>query len=486
MVISVAKQNKNSTILLFILFLLFSLLLLFILGSMKQRGFNNNNAVVKTSNQPVQRALASTSSASLFYGSNIDISQLVPTSPYYVKNSKGEDFIDIAHRLGINMLRISSVLKAFPEQTPDAIYTQDQWNTVLNKMNGYGMKAIVIAETYSSNKNIYAEEISPDFLTQVQKYIIDSNVASNSAVYAIDLKNEPTIDDHNISMIQQEAAMVKQKYPNMLVTVGGWKYPTGTDKNGKTVYRWNQPQDAQYFNTIVDVYTPHIYGFDGNGHHALNNLMGMVRGYLNVLEPITNNKPIIFSEFGSADGDSVSDQMTVGSKELQANTYYAMYQTLTTYGQANVKGAVGYVLYSRNQYPDSWAILKNNGDYIYPAAYVMQKFSTGNMDVSVPMPYADTAVPDNIYLSDNDNLATKSAHVNDMVLLGISGAKGNQYLMTVTPPDAVDVVQNLQFNSQYGKYFAILKIKKSGIIPILVKQVLPLSTYTYTTTITAQ
>ncbi|HSW96512.1 MAG TPA: hypothetical protein VLF89_01670 [Candidatus Saccharimonadales bacterium] len=482
MTIGVVRQNRANVVILFILFFLSILILVLLLGRLKNNAeFNNNNAIAK---KTVQHTLGSNTN-SMFYGSNIDISQLLPTSPYYVKNAKGEDFIDISHRLGINMLRISSVLQAFPDQTPDVIYTKEQWDTVLNKMNSYGMKAVIIAETHSTNKNIYSDEISDDFLTQVKSYIVDSHVGSNSAVYAIDLKNEPTLDAHNLSMIQQERDIIKQTYPTMLVTVGGWKVPTGTDKQGKLVYRWNQPQDAQLLNTIVDFYSPHIYGFDQSEHHAFNNLVGMVKGYVNAMELIANNKSILFSEFGSANGDSVSDQQTVGSKELQANTYYAMYQTLNTYGQANVIGAIGYVLYSRNQYPDSWAILKDKGDYVYPAAYVVQKLSTGNAEKIIPMPYADKDVPDNIVLSDKDNLATKSAHVNDIVLLGISGAKTNQYKMTIIPQDAADIIQNLQYNSQYSKFFAILKVKKSGSIPVSVVQTSPITLppFIYTTTL---
>jgi hypothetical protein len=477
MVISLTKTHKSSRIILLVLFFICILFLFFFLGRVKK-----TIGLPITSTTPT--VTPNPNPKNLLYGSNIDMSQLLPTSPYYVKNSQGEDFIDIAHRLGINVLRISSVLQAFSYQTPDVIYTKDQWDMVLNKMNKDGIKAIILAETHTSRKEFYSDEIPDTFLPLVQKYVIDSNVGDNPDVYAFDLKNEPALDDHNLAIMKQEAAMIKQRYPKILLTVGGWKAPTGTlDTNGKPVYRWNEAPDAQIVSSFVDFYSPHIYGFDRAVHNPLTTLQGMIKGYLNAIELVPTKKPILFSEFGSANGDSVSDQQTVGSPELQANTYYAMYQTINTYEQSNVLGSVGYVLYSRNQYPDAWAILKNKGDYIYPAAYVLQKFSLGTSDVTIPMPY--TAVPDNIVLSDKDNLATKSAHVNDMVLLGISGAKTNQYKMTITPPDAMKVIQDIQYNGQFNKFYAILKVLKPGTIPIVVNQISPVGT-PYTTTLIAQ
>src|SRR6266849_2168703 len=48
-----------------------------------------------------------------FYGENIDMSQILPTSQHYVVNSKGEDLIDIAADLGINLIRITNGQRSF-------------------------------------------------------------------------------------------------------------------------------------------------------------------------------------------------------------------------------------------------------------------------------------------------------------------------------------------------------------------------------------
>src|SRR5256885_16938780 len=48
-----------------------------------------------------------------FYGENIDMSQILPASQHYVVNSKGEDLIDVAADLGINLVRITNIQKSF-------------------------------------------------------------------------------------------------------------------------------------------------------------------------------------------------------------------------------------------------------------------------------------------------------------------------------------------------------------------------------------
>src|SRR5258708_6809020 len=68
-----------------------------------------------------------------FYGENIDMSQILPTSRHYVVNSKGQDLIDIAANLGINLVRITNIQRSF-NNNADSVYTRNQWNQVLNKM----------------------------------------------------------------------------------------------------------------------------------------------------------------------------------------------------------------------------------------------------------------------------------------------------------------------------------------------------------------
>src|SRR2546421_1553093 len=89
-----------------------------------------------------------------FYGENIDMSQILPASQHYVVNSKGEDLIDIAADLGINLIRITNSDRSF-NHNADSVYTRDQWSQVLNKMQSKGIKAIILIETRSNNVDYY-------------------------------------------------------------------------------------------------------------------------------------------------------------------------------------------------------------------------------------------------------------------------------------------------------------------------------------------
>jgi hypothetical protein len=109
-----------------------------------------------------------------FYGENIDMSQILPSSQHYVVNSKGQDLIDIAANLGINLIRITNVRRSF-NNNADSVYTGDQWNQVLSKMQSRGIKALILIETASNNRDYYTPDIRPVYLHLVQEYI-DSGV----------------------------------------------------------------------------------------------------------------------------------------------------------------------------------------------------------------------------------------------------------------------------------------------------------------------
>ena len=92
---------------------------------------------------------------------------------------------------------------------------------------------------------------------------------------------------------------------------------------------------------------------------------------------LQTKKPILIEEFGEANGDAVSDQDTIGSPQLQANIYQGVYQALKEMRSSQILGAVAFDFYSRDQYPDAWAIVKNNGNYLFPAAYILQEYALG-------------------------------------------------------------------------------------------------------------
>lgn len=463
------KQNKANTIILFGLLCLLTLLCISLIKNGHITKFDQLTRDKLVSNSHINRT------KKILYGSNIDISQLLPTSPYYVQDGHGKDLIDTAHTLGITLLRISSVLRSFPDQKPDVIYTKEQWDQVLDKMHRNGIKAMIIAETNTTNKNISSDDISQDYLDQMKKYIIDSGVGDNPDVYMIDMKNEPILNDHNLTMLKQEANLIKQRYPNILVTVGGWRVDTGTkDGQGKAIYRWNEPQDAILLSGTVDVYSPHIYNFDRKSKSGFPNPTTIITTYLDQLEKTVQGKGILIGEFGASNGDSLSDQDLIGSKELQANAYYAVYQALNDSKYTNILGSTSYVLYSRNQFPESFAIVKDKGDYIYPAGYVLQLFSLGKSDVNISMPFSE--IPDDITLTTSNFHTITDANVGDIVLLELKGSKSNTlskdntYQLVITPTQDLKTVQKLTFTSQFNAFTAIFTVTKPGPIHLAFNQ----------------
>src|SRR2546426_2682321 len=244
-----------------------------------------------------------------FYGENIDMSQILPTSQHYVVNSKGEDLIDIAAALGINLIRITNVQRSF-NNNADSVYTGDQWNQVLSKMQSKGMKALILIETVSNNGDYYTPDIRPAYLHLVQEYI-DSGFFSNPDVYAVDIKNEPLLTDANVKMLQTAHNMIKAKYPNLKQTIGWWATPKSPEDPYKpNNYNWSDFSAGQKIASIVDFYSIHMYGgLDSDNLGTGLNPDLRTKVFISQVEHgLQTKKPILIEEFGEANGDAVSDQ----------------------------------------------------------------------------------------------------------------------------------------------------------------------------------
>ncbi len=329
-------------------------------------------------------ALSHAKGASTFYGETVDMSQVSPTSVHYVVNSQGQDLIDIAANLGVNIIRITNGQRSF-NNNEDSIYTADQWNQVLNKMQTKGIKAIILIEVASQNGDYYNRDIQPVYLNLVQEYI-GSGVFSNPDVYAVDLKNEPFLTDANVNMLQLAHTMIKARYPDLKQTAGWWATyfslnASHTDPNN---YNWGDASAGQKLDNIVDFYSVHMYGL-------ANPLPGIgvnpdlrTKVFLSQMEHgLQTKKPILIEEFGEANGDAVSDQNTIGSPQLQAYVYQAVYQALKEMHSSQIIGTVAFLFCSHNQYPDAWAIVKNKGNYLFPAAYILQEYALGKNNPSL-------------------------------------------------------------------------------------------------------
>src|SRR6185437_12140560 len=153
----------------------------------------------------------------LYYGVNVDMSQLLPESRNYITNAKGEDFIDIASHLGIHMFRITAVGKSFDTKGDTLIYTRKQWDIVLDKMAAHGITAIVLIEANGTNQELNSSILTDRYLKLVKQIVIDPDLGSYNNVYAIDLRNEPILSVENIEKLEQAAHIIKTKYPQMRV-----------------------------------------------------------------------------------------------------------------------------------------------------------------------------------------------------------------------------------------------------------------------------
>ena len=132
---------------------------------------------------PLDLPEESESETSLFYGVNVEMSQLLPASQNYIVNDEDEDLIDIAFRLGINMFRITNGTPAFSNL--ESIYSREQWESVLDKMHTKNIQALILIES----PTIYQRNISSKYLDFVQGYVMDSGVLLHPAVFGVDLYN---------------------------------------------------------------------------------------------------------------------------------------------------------------------------------------------------------------------------------------------------------------------------------------------------------
>src|SRR5205085_2255551 len=236
-----------------------------------------------------------------------------------------------------------------------------------------GIKALIQIEVASNNRDYYTPDIRPVYLHLVQEYI-DSDVFANPDIYAVDIKNEPLLTDANLRMLQTAHNMIKAKYPHLKQTIGFWATPKSPkDPYNPNNYNWSDFSAGQKLANIVDFYSIHMYGLATNNFGVNLGPDLKTKVFVSQVENgLQTKKHILIEEFGEANGDAVSDQETIGSPQLQANIYQGVYQALKEMHGSQIIGSVAFDFYSRNQYPDAWAIVKNHGNYLFPAAYILQ------------------------------------------------------------------------------------------------------------------
>jgi len=400
-----------------------------------------------------------------YFGVDVDISQLLPGSKNYVVNKQGEDLIDIAAKLGINMFRIMNY-----SSTSKYAYTPAEWDRVLRKMNSKGIKAIILVETSATNNpHHYTDDLSDIYLSFVKDYVLAPDLCNNPDVFAIDLKNEPSLQPEYLKRLETASQMIKKQCPKMLVTVGGWKTDTGEKDNlGQTIYNWNDPKDSGLLRNVVDFYAVHLYGFDRKVNGIYPDPYRFTSDYLKRIKQYGGNKPIFIDEFGAGNGQAITDQTTLGSKELQKDVYTGVLQTAYT---QHIMGATAYIFYPRSDHPEGWAILENNGNTIFPAAYTFASFtnssaSAENSSHSLP----SSALPQEQILTQTDNHKTFFIDRGDSIGIHLPLDWKKTYTLVLNNHTPLSISEPLTKGYTAGIYDAVLHANVRGTTRLEIKQ----------------
>jgi cellulase (glycosyl hydrolase family 5) len=402
----------------------------------------------------------------LYYGVNVDMSQLLPGSRNYIVNAKGQDFIDLAQQMGIHMFRITGVGKSFTTNGDTLIYTKAQWDTVLHKMAEHNIKAVILIEANSTNPALNTDTLTNRYLTLVKQIVITPQLGSYKNVYAIDLSNEPLLTENNVQMLKKAAGIVKKAYPELPVTVGGWRLDLGyTNFSGVEQIRWNDPQDAHLLSGFVDFYAVHLYGFDQTVNGALPDPYSYTLNYFKQ-NAYYFNKPVLIEEFGAANGDAITDQNTLGSQALQAYIYNGFYKALTNVHTVRIIGSLAYVLYPRGlPFSDGWDLTADNGNTLYPALLVMRQYATGE---NTTKPIGQTqSFPQDFILQNSANGEHLPVKTGDIIALQLT-LPAVKYQVTQSNTNMLTTTEPLHFDANTKSYETVMHVIKKGEVKISV------------------
>jgi hypothetical protein len=200
---------------------------------------------------------------------------------------------------------------------------------------------------------------------------------------------------------------------------------------------------------------------------------------------LQTKKPILIEEFGETNGDAVSDQESIGNPELQANVYQGVYQALKEMPGSQIIGAAGFDFYSRSQYPDAWAIAKNRGDYLFPAAYILQEYALGKTNPSLQ---TATVVTSQSYLVKNaDNGTIENMHIADRIGLKLQLDDNNHYALSLSKNGIVQCIEVFHYEYDSDSYYAVYQAIGKGSTQLsIVSQTSNDTTPVYTVSLTIQ
>ncbi|MBV9021070.1 MAG: hypothetical protein JOZ71_10190 [Ktedonobacteraceae bacterium] len=316
--------------------------------------------IISIAGYGIVHELLSASSTNIAYGANVDMTAIIPGTPYTVTTAHGGNFFDLAEQLGINTLRITDVRWELTGEE----YSQATWQRVFDEASQRHIHIILLL---IDGKGHSATEQAHTLLESYQ-------LGYASALWLVDLDNEPDLSDpQRMSALRKEATYVHEVAPGVPVTIGGWK----SEMPGHPgEFDWQDPADIPKFISLVDVVSPHLYQF-GEGAQQGFTPQQWTRNFLSAVRQKAQQKPILLEEFGASNGlapTTASNPM--GSPEWQASVYHGVLQEIAAeYHNHKVIGAVAWISAPRMLQPDDlqgdmsgWAFILNNGQRLLPAA----------------------------------------------------------------------------------------------------------------------
>jgi hypothetical protein len=302
-------------------------------------------------------------STKIAYGVNVDMTVMIPGTPFTVKTTSGGNFFDLAAQLGINTLRITDIQWEISGEE----YSQATWRYVFDEAEHHHMHIVLLLEDGGEYSAIQ----------QARTLLGDYGLAHASPLWLVDLYNEPNLSDPQLmAALHEEAAYVHQVAPAIPVTIGGWKSQVPADPEE---FNWQDPADIPKFINLVDVVSPHLYEFEQGAQLGLTPRQWTQR-FLSAVHQEAQHKPILLEEFGAANGLApTKEPIATGSPTWQASVYQGVLQEVSAeYGQG-VIGALAWIIASRPAWPNpsphnyernmvGWSFVLNQGQRLLPAA----------------------------------------------------------------------------------------------------------------------
>ena len=292
-------------------------------------------------------------------GVNADISSMLPDTPYSITTTRGGNFFDLAVQLGINTLRITDVQWEMTGKE----YSQSAWQYVFDEAARHHIHVILLLLDGTGHT------ASQQAHTLLGTY----GLARSPALWMVDLYNEPDLSDSQLmATLHNEATYVRQIAPSAYVTIGGWKSQV---PGVPGEFDWEDPADIPRLIHLVDVVSPHLYGFDQKALFG-STPQSLTRDYLGAVYRGSQGKPILLEEFGVSNGLAPTTSATAtGSIAWQASVYRAVLHEVAAEHNRGVIGAVAWIMAPRPAWPrdpqgdmTGWAFVLDHGHRLLAAA----------------------------------------------------------------------------------------------------------------------